>query len=107
MTGPVTVQQHPAPAVASRPDRPPGSAWRDAPILAAATGTVPRPGHRPAGPGGDHGRGTRHPRPRLPGPAGRGLVVNRIRKIFTKLGIGSRRELEVALAHRGQDGQPA
>jgi len=30
-----------------------------------------------------------------------------LHKIFTKLGIGSRRELEVALAHRGQDGQPA
>ena len=30
-----------------------------------------------------------------------------LRRIFTKLGIGSRRELEVALAHRGQDGQPA
>ena len=30
-----------------------------------------------------------------------------LRKVFTKLGIGSRRELEVALAHRRQDGQPA
>ena len=38
MIGPVTVQPHPAPAVASRPDRPPISAWRDAAILAAATG---------------------------------------------------------------------
>jgi DNA-binding CsgD family transcriptional regulator len=30
-----------------------------------------------------------------------------LRKIFTKLGIGSRRELHVALAQLGQDGQPA
>jgi DNA-binding CsgD family transcriptional regulator len=30
-----------------------------------------------------------------------------LRKIFTKLGIGSRRELHAALAQRGQDGQPA
>ena len=30
-----------------------------------------------------------------------------LHKIFTKLGIGSRRELEVALAHRGQNGQQA
>jgi DNA-binding CsgD family transcriptional regulator/tetratricopeptide (TPR) repeat protein len=30
-----------------------------------------------------------------------------LRKIFTKLGIGSRRELRTALARRGQDGQPA
>ena len=30
-----------------------------------------------------------------------------LRKIFTKLGIGSRRELQVALAQLGQDGQPA
>jgi DNA-binding CsgD family transcriptional regulator len=29
-----------------------------------------------------------------------------LRKVFTKLGIGSRRELEVALAQRGQDRQP-
>jgi len=28
-------------------------------------------------------------------------------KIFTKLGIGSRRELHAALAPHGQDGQPA
>ena len=28
-------------------------------------------------------------------------------KIFAKLGIGSRRELDAALAQRGQDGQPA
>jgi DNA-binding CsgD family transcriptional regulator len=28
-------------------------------------------------------------------------------KVFTKLGIGSRRELHAALAQRGQDGQPA
>ncbi len=30
-----------------------------------------------------------------------------LRKIFTKLGIGSRRELHAALAGHGQDGQPA
>jgi DNA-binding NarL/FixJ family response regulator len=30
-----------------------------------------------------------------------------LRKIFTKLGIGSRRELHAALARHGQDGQPA
>jgi ATP/maltotriose-dependent transcriptional regulator MalT len=30
-----------------------------------------------------------------------------LRKIFTKLGIGSRRELDAALGQRGQDGQPA
>ena len=30
-----------------------------------------------------------------------------LRKIFTKLGIGSRRELHAALAQEGQDGQPA
>ena len=30
-----------------------------------------------------------------------------LRKIFTKLGIGSRRELHAALAQLGQDGQPA
>jgi DNA-binding CsgD family transcriptional regulator len=30
-----------------------------------------------------------------------------LRKIFAKLGIGSRRELHAALAQRGQDGQPA
>jgi DNA-binding NarL/FixJ family response regulator len=30
-----------------------------------------------------------------------------LRKIFTKLGIGSRRELYAALAQRKQDGQPA
>ena len=30
-----------------------------------------------------------------------------LRKIFTKLGIGSRRELRAALARLGQDGQPA
>ena len=30
-----------------------------------------------------------------------------LRKIFTKLGIGSRRELQAALAQRGEDGQPA
>jgi DNA-binding CsgD family transcriptional regulator len=29
-----------------------------------------------------------------------------LRKVFTKLGIGSRRELNAALARRGQDGQP-
>ncbi len=29
-----------------------------------------------------------------------------LRKIFTKLGIGSRRELGAALAQLGQDGQP-
>ena len=30
-----------------------------------------------------------------------------LRKIFAKLGIGSRQQLHVALAQRGQDGQPA
>jgi ATP/maltotriose-dependent transcriptional regulator MalT len=30
-----------------------------------------------------------------------------LHKIFTKLGIGSRQQLHVALAQRGQDGQPA
>ena len=30
-----------------------------------------------------------------------------LRKIFAKLGIGSRRELHAALASLGQDGQPA
>jgi DNA-binding CsgD family transcriptional regulator len=30
-----------------------------------------------------------------------------LRKIFAKLGIGSRRELRAALAQQGQDGQPA
>jgi DNA-binding NarL/FixJ family response regulator len=30
-----------------------------------------------------------------------------LRKVFTKLGIGSRRELHAALAQIGQDGQPA
>jgi DNA-binding CsgD family transcriptional regulator len=30
-----------------------------------------------------------------------------LRKVFTKLGIGSRHELKAALAQRGQDGQPA
>ena len=30
----------------------------------------------------------------------------RLRKIFTKLGIGSRRELHAALAQLGQDSQP-
>ena len=30
-----------------------------------------------------------------------------LRKIFTKLGISSRRELHAALARQGQDGQPA
>jgi DNA-binding NarL/FixJ family response regulator len=30
-----------------------------------------------------------------------------LRKIFTKLGIGSRRELDAALAKHGPDGQPA
>jgi DNA-binding CsgD family transcriptional regulator len=30
-----------------------------------------------------------------------------LRKIFAKLGIGSRRELRAALAQREQDGQPA
>jgi len=30
-----------------------------------------------------------------------------LRKIFTKLGIGSRRELDAALALRGQDSQPS
>ena len=30
-----------------------------------------------------------------------------LRKIFTKLGVGSRRDLRAALAQRGQDGQPA
>jgi len=30
-----------------------------------------------------------------------------LRKVFTKLGIGSRRELDHALARRGQNGQPA
>ena len=30
-----------------------------------------------------------------------------LRKIFTKLGISSRRELYAALARQGQDGQPA
>jgi DNA-binding CsgD family transcriptional regulator len=30
-----------------------------------------------------------------------------LRKIFTKLGIGSRRELAAALAQLGRDGQPA
>ena len=30
-----------------------------------------------------------------------------LRKIFTKLGVGSRRELRAALARLGQDGQPA
>ena len=30
-----------------------------------------------------------------------------LRKIFTKLDIGSRRELRAALARHGQDGQPA
>jgi len=29
-----------------------------------------------------------------------------LRKVFTKLGIGSRRELDPALAQRGQNGQP-
>jgi DNA-binding CsgD family transcriptional regulator len=29
-----------------------------------------------------------------------------LRKVYTKLGIGSRHELKAALAHRGQDGQP-
>jgi len=29
-----------------------------------------------------------------------------LRKIFTKLDIGSRRELHAALARHGQDGQP-
>jgi len=30
-----------------------------------------------------------------------------LRKVFTKLGIGSRHELKAALAERGQDAQPA
>jgi DNA-binding NarL/FixJ family response regulator len=30
-----------------------------------------------------------------------------LRKVFTKLGIASRRELNAALAERGPDGQPA
>jgi DNA-binding CsgD family transcriptional regulator len=30
-----------------------------------------------------------------------------LRKIFTKLGIGSRRELHAALARHGPDGEPA
>ena len=30
-----------------------------------------------------------------------------LRKIFAKLGIGSRRELDAALAQLGPDGQPA
>jgi ATP/maltotriose-dependent transcriptional regulator MalT len=30
-----------------------------------------------------------------------------LRKIFTKLGIGSRRQLDAALAQLGQDDQPA
>jgi len=38
MTGPITAQRHPELAAASRPDRPPGSAEREAAILAATTG---------------------------------------------------------------------
>ena len=38
MTGPITADHTPAPAAASRPDRPRSSAEREAAILAAATG---------------------------------------------------------------------